>query len=345
LIQEVIELSFFRSPTAATIVGLKLVHPHWRQVIENSTTFKHTEQQPYDVVFGVLVARERPYGDRPNLGTMDLIAIQPPEDAKLRVVPDGAFEDPSGLIVSVDFSACDKLETIGKDAFAASPLFRVDLSDCSMLRSIGSFAFANWSDHYNDETLKKQRMEEIMLNYHGKLVGLLPMQTLVGVRSVLILSGCRALKHIGYYACSDMELDELDLRSCVALERIGCNAFAGALLLELDLSHCVALKWIKPEVFLRSPLTELELLGCVALEKIGEGAFKLANLTTLDLSGCTALEEVGEWAFCSSPLEKLNLQIEGRKRPVRVGSTSFGLAKIYGFPHGAKLLNPIVYGR
>ena len=105
LIQEVIELSFFRSPTAATIVGLKRVHPHWRQVIENSTTFKHTEQQPYDVVFGVLVARERLYGDRPNLGTMDLIAIQPPEDAKLRVVPDSAFEDPSGLIVSVDFSA------------------------------------------------------------------------------------------------------------------------------------------------------------------------------------------------------------------------------------------------
>ena len=137
-------------------MGLKLVQSDWRQFIENSTTFKRTEEQPYDVVFGVLVARERPYDDRLIPGTMDLIAIHPPKDAKLRVVPDRAFEDPFGLIVSVDFSACDELETIGKDAFAASPLFKVDLSDCSMLRSIGSLAFANSYDHYNDENVKKK---------------------------------------------------------------------------------------------------------------------------------------------------------------------------------------------
>ena len=346
LMQEVIELSFFRSPTAETIGRLKLVCTKWRDFIELHTTFRHTEQQPYDVVFGVLVALERPfqpYMSREDLADFALIEIKPPKHAKLRVVPDKAFEDPFGLIVSVDFSSCDELETIGAYAFTKSPLFKVNLSGCINLGCIRSNAFGSqFTNFLSDDgkpPSKAYRIDQISTFNRLKLVEIVPT---FGSRhwgrftsphwgrftTELSFSGCAALREIGRCAFSNAFLDELDLTSCVALEYIGGRAFSGAILDTLNLSSCIALKRIGDGAFLEAPLVTLNLSGCTALETIEKRAFFSADLTTLDLSSCVALQTIEALAFRYSPLVLLDLSFTERTEPLAIGSYCFACSEI-----------------
>jgi hypothetical protein len=334
LMQEVIELSFFRSPTAETIGRLKLVCTKWRDFIELHTTFRHTEQQPYDVVFGVLVAIERPF--QPDMPRDHfLIEIKPPKHAKLRVVPDKAFEDPSGLIVSVDFSSCDELETIGANAFRQSPLFKVNLSGCINLGRIRSSAFGTPSRRLGSDDgffrSEDYRMDEIPTFNRLKLVEIVPtFGRLHFGRYIteLSFSGCAALREIESCAFSGVILNELDLTSCVALEHIGGSAFKEAILGTLNLSSCIALKRIGDGAFLEAPLATLNLSGCTALETIEKRAFFSADLTTLDLSSCVALQTIEALAFRYSPLELLDLSFTERTEPLAIGSYCFASSQI-----------------
>ena len=346
LLQVVIELVFISSPTAATIERLKLVNSNWKRIIEKGTTFKYTKQQPYDVVFGVLVARERPYDDR-RPWEAGLIAIQPPKDAKLRLVPDNAFEDRFGLIVSVDFSGCVGLETIGAKAFTFSMLFRVNLSGCSKLRSIGSFAFGN-------EDLKDLVTSGDIANYSSRrLDEIFPPTEAPSNLMTLSLKGCVALQEIGHGAFCEMNLCELDLTSCVALKDIGSYAFGQLQLRNLNLSSCIALKRIGDWAFWQSELIELNTSGCAALLTIGEMSFCDAKLRTLDLSGCTALVEIGDAAFFRSPLTTLNLLVPEREKPFLVGLRCFFSSRIPGLDGAMGMIQgldgdylaPAVYGQ
>jgi hypothetical protein len=332
------------------------VSTKWRDFIEAHTTFKRTNQQPYDVVFGVLVAKET-YDVRANPNNMDLIEIKPPNEAKLRFVPDNTFKDPYGLIVSVDFSACDELETIDAGAFSQSPLFRVNLSGCSKLRSLGSSAFGN-ENRQITQIIERQRLRES---------GIVPTFVVRSHESFLSLSGCSALEEIGSNAFYHLKLEgnldlsdcvallnigssafrcsrlsQLDLTSCVALKGIGFYAFAESMLRKLILSRCTALERIGLGAFCFSGLIDLDISGCAALLEIGDMSFSDAKLPTLDLSGCAALEKIGKLAFADSPLTKLDLRVPGRARPFRVGEMCFKSAN-EGICFAGEVLAPAVY--
>jgi len=317
LFEEVLKLIFFRSPTATTIGRLKPVSTKWRDFIEAHTTFKRTNQQPYDVVFGVLVAKEMPYNVHDNPNTMDLIEIKPPNEAKLRFVPDNAFKDPYGLIVSVDFSACDELETIDAEAFTQSPLFRVNLSGCSKLRGIGSSAFGN----------EDRQITSIIDPLRLHLSGIVPMNPRVPGETFVV---------------RDRE-SFLSLLGCSALEEIGSNAFYNLKLVrKLDLSDCVALRNIRSSAFAMSRLSQLDLTRCFALKGIGSYAFGESILRNLILSSCTALEWIGPGAFQNSPLTKLDLRVPRRTRPFRVGPMCFKSANV-GIRSAGEVLAPALY--
>ena len=270
LILTVIKSCFLSYPTSATLDFLNSVNKQWAAFIQANTTWSRTPEQPYNVVFGVLVALEVPVNWQPVS-----ISIKPPAKARLRVIPDRAFSGalhPAEHITKVDLSLCDVLEQIGTAAFnCAYKMKTLILNGCVALQSIGKDAFC--------------------------------MSPLV----TLELSGCVALRQIGEGAFQASKLTTLSLSPCLALQSIGGCAFFWSDLTTLNLSPCVSLQSIGPDAFFGSRMTTLNLSPCVSLQSIGQGAFHFSILSTLNLAGCIALRHIGQGAFYFSTLRTLDL--------------------------------------
>ena len=217
----VCESVLLSTPNRATLNGLRRVSRAWRDSLDRNTyenqIVNDVTTRPYDVVFGVLVARF-------SASDVTATTIRPPREAGLRVIPDEAFPSSFDRIASVDLSLCDTLvsvgarafkfariatlnlsgvtalEEIGDAAFAFSPLVTLQLSACAALRRIGEYAF-----------------------YSSRL-------------TTLVLSDCTALEAIEKHAFSMSVLTDLDLKRCVALQTLGPYAFQGSPLTHLDVS-------------------------------------------------------------------------------------------------------------
>jgi hypothetical protein len=175
-------------------------------------------------------------------------------------------------IVSVDFSGCESLLSVGISAFRECRLLEsVSFDSCSAMTAVGGYAFY---DCYSMASID--------------------------------FSDCGELETIGQYAFYNCDMVvTVDFSDCVKLKTIGAYAFSWCnVLATVDLSN-TKLETIGDAAFYYSSnLTTIDLLAVKStLKTIGSGAFQYcSNLATVNLSSCEKLETIGNGAFYSCSL-------------------------------------------
>ena len=212
----------------------------------------------------------------------------------LKTIEERAFY--SSKLTSLNLSNNPALEIIGSQAFIQAQLTSLDLTSCIALQRIDSYAFGQ----SRLETLEFGSKPALTIIDDGAFQGARGLRT-------LDLSGCTALKKIGWTTFATARLTSLDLSNCSALETIAGMAFSEAELTVLDLRDCTALKSIGNYSFGLCVLKELDFSGNPNLEEIWEHAFYNSEITTLDFSNNPELYAIGYGAFYRSPLTSLDL--------------------------------------
>ena len=241
-------------------------------------------------------------------------------------IADSVFKD-SGL-VSVDFSACVNLKSIGAGVFKdCTELKSVNLLDCVNLKSIGANAFNNCAELTS--VVIPANVESIGENAFVK----------TGLTSVSFASGSK-LEVINSGVFAKTKLTAITLPA--SLKSIGTGAFSlyyldnGAAhfdpspLKSVDFSECVNLESIGDDAFNKCPLTSLVLPD--SLTSIGAGVFKdCTELKSVNLLDCVNLKSIGANAFnncaeLTSVVIPANVESIGENAFVKTGLTSVSFA-------------------
>lgn len=198
-------------------------------------------------------------------------------------------------LVSVDFSNCTSLTSIGYSAFGYNNLTSIDLSGCTNLKSIDDFAF------------ERNQITSLDLSECTNLTNIGVSAFCENQITSLNVSGCTNLTSIGEATFAGNKLTSLDLSGCTNLRSIGKAAFQQNQIANLNLSGCTNLTNIANHAFYENQLTSLDLSECTSLKSIGIAAFYKNQLASLDLSTCTNLTSIGHHAFTYNKLTSLDL--------------------------------------
>lgn len=227
----------------------------------------------------------------------------------------------SPRLISVDFSGCDKLEYIHRNAFNyCAGLESMNFTGCSKLKKI--IVSSNDLSWYEETNLKN-----ITLTGCSALTGIFLSN---GIMTSIDLSSCANLHEVWLDFCR--KLETINLTGCNELTKIHIR---GSLELKsIDLSSCPKLSNF--DFHLCCNLESVNITGCSELTSVRfcQGAkitsidlsqykklnkvqfFEISSLKNVDLSGCTALEEIGAWCIkeCENAEVKLGKGIKGIMR-------------------------------
>jgi len=230
----------------------------------------------------------------------------------------------SPRLISVDFSGCDKLEYIHRDAFNyCAGLESMNFTGCSKLKKI--IISSNDLSWYKETNLKN-----ITLTGCSALTGIFlsnGIMTSIDLSSCanlheVWLNDCHALETINLTGCNNLSkiyinssgrLESIDLSSCPKLSELifclcgslenvnitGCTELTsvtfcfGAKITSLDLSQCKKLN--KIHCYVGESLKNVDLSGCSALEKIDEGCFESCKNAEVKLG--KGIKKIGNDAF------------------------------------------------
>ena len=203
--------------------------------------------------------------------------------------------EPAGSsLEAIDFSGCDLLTTIGKQAFRATKLETVDFSGCSQLYSFGDNCFTDCKQiktlNISGTKLKPSHITTTGAGF-GSSRNALEILRANGCTTdftTLDLTGWNSLQTVELSGCTnltDMNLPNnvktLDISGCTGLTSLTAPSsvtslnVSGSGLTSLDVSACTG-------------LTTLDVSGCTNLTSLTVPS----NVTTLDISGCTGLDSL-----------------------------------------------------
>lgn len=172
------------------------------------------------------------------------------ENCYLKILMDNGFLETR--LKSVTLSS--NIETIGKNAFAASLINQLNLSNNSKLTKIGAGAF-----------MGSLKLKEIVLPKESNITS------------------------IENFAFADSALTEFDFQNLKQLTKIGDGAFTNTLLREINLSNCEKITTIGKGAFYSITSTpSLELGNKSNVTSVGDQAF---CLTQFNYSGYTNINE------------------------------------------------------
>ncbi|MDA3853477.1 MAG: leucine-rich repeat protein, partial [Bacteroidales bacterium] len=201
----------------------------------------------------------------------------------------------SNAITTIDFSNCQKLEIIGKEAFGESRIYSLDFSGCKNLKKLGYGAFiSNFISTVNFEGCTA--LEEIS-EYCFRHCWL----------DSVDLSPCINLIKIGDETFYDNKIVEINFQNCTNIEHFGHRAFNSNKLKEIDLSPLTSLSYIDYECFRGNPLNSVNFSNCVSLEYIGRSAFRTTGLKIVDLNDCLNLKIIDREAFAENNTSSVNI--------------------------------------
>lgn len=200
----------------------------------------------------------------------------------LNRIDEEAFTECKSL-TTVDFSACQNLQSVGSKAFwKCVSLPKADLSTCKKLRSIGKGAF---SSCINLESVNLSGCTELEAIERETFNDCLNLKEVVLPRTLKTI-GCLAF-------CGCTSLERITLPD--SLEVLNSHAFTASGLTSIKLPH--SLKTLDKEVFFNcSNLKSIQLSPL--LKSLEWGTFgNCSSLQSIDLSVCRKLTTIGYEVF------------------------------------------------
>lgn len=227
----------------------------------------------------------------------------------------------SPRLISVDFSGCDKLEYIHRDAFNyCAGLESVNFTGCSKLKKI--IICNNDLGGYEETNLKNitltgcSALTEIFLS-NGRMTSI-DLSSCANLHEVW-LDFCRKLETINLTGCN--ELTKIDIRASLVLKSIDLSScpklsdFKFDMCFDLESVNITGCSELKSARFcMGGKITSIDLSQYKKLNEVQ--FFENSSLKNVDLSGCTALEEIDTWCIkdCKNAEVKLGKNIKGIMR-------------------------------
>jgi len=224
----------------------------------------------------------------------------------------------SPRLISVDFSGCDKLEYIHRDAFNyCAGLESVNFTGCSKLKKI--IICNNDLGGYEETNLKNitltgcSALTEIFLS-NGRMTSI-DLSSCANLREFW-LDFCRKLETINLTGCN--ELTKINIRASLVLKSIDLSScpklsdFKFDMCFDLESVNITGCSELKSARFcMGGKITSIDLSQYKKLNKVQ--FFEISSLKNVDLSGCTALEEIDAWCIkeCKNAEVKLGKNIKG----------------------------------
>ena len=204
------------------------------------------------------------------------------------------FRDCQNLL-SVDFTNCTNLNSIGQRAFLrCQNLKSVDFTNCTSLQTIGTSSYMDFQGCHNLSSVDFTNCTSL------QIIGTYAFQECTALTNV-DFTNCHSLATIdsqAFYQCSS--LTSVDFTDCSSLQTIGTYAFQDcSSLTSVDFTNCSKLERINLSAFVAcNALTSVDFTDCSSLKIIDNNAFQYCSkLLNLDLSSCHSLHTIDGWAF------------------------------------------------